>query len=155
MVLLIPKIIRFQKIFSEGQKFFGKWSGLGVFRENFEKFRVLFLISFAQAVRIFQKKDGVGVFWENFDKYHGTFLFFHLLRGWVVNLKNYEKSAYNVPSKKYLHPHPQTIRIVLNSTHSRIGSQGSFRRCTFLHCFLFRSKIVAHALICQFYVGLS
>ena len=34
----IRKIIRFQEIFRGGQKFFWKKEGLGVFRENFEKY---------------------------------------------------------------------------------------------------------------------
>ena len=39
----IRKIIRYQKIFSEGQKFFGKRRGWAVFRENFEKYHSTFL----------------------------------------------------------------------------------------------------------------
>ena len=70
--LLIRKTIRFQKIFSEGQKV----EGVGDFRENFDKYQgnfssfhswkgssgkilksimVLFLILLAEEVRIFQK----------------------------------------------------------------------------------------------------
>ena len=121
----IRKIIRFQKIFGEGQKFSGERRGWGFSGKILKSIMVLILISFAE-----------GVFWENFEKYHGTFshfisvesenlskkrrgwggllekfqkvpwyffLFFHSQRRWVLNLKNFEKPAY-VPSKKNLRP---------------------------------------------------
>ena len=51
-------------------------------------------------------KKGVGVSSANFAKYLGTFLLFHLRRGWVGGkIGIFKKSAY-VPSKKYLHPPP-------------------------------------------------
>ena len=50
----------------------------------------------------------MGVSRANFEKYLGTFLLFHLRRGWVGGkIGIFEKSAY-VPSKKYLHPPPRS-----------------------------------------------
>ena len=40
------------------------------------------------------KKGGGRSLRENFKKYHGAFLFFHLRKRWMVNLKNFENSAY-------------------------------------------------------------
>ena len=78
--------------------------GVGVFRENFEKYHGNFSYFISGRSENFSKKRGWGLFGKNFEKHHGTFCSF-ILRGggWVVNLKNFEKLAC-APSKKYLHP---------------------------------------------------
>ena len=101
----IRKIIRYQKIFSEGQKFFGKKRGWAVFRENFEKYHSTFFKFHSSRKWEFHiKRRGWGSSGKKIVKYHGTFLFVHSQRGWVgVEFEKFRKvsicSIKKVPAK--------------------------------------------------------